>query len=126
MKKFNTLRKYKPIDLSYCDPQTKKGFHKESKSFLRQLAKDVKILDYDLRSNMGGIAVSGEITLHSEHLYVQISRGPFKNDIEALIRTCKGKKDYSGGNNYFFFFNMGEYAEMINLCKKLIDNSTHS
>jgi hypothetical protein len=64
-------------------------------------ALDLPSGSYDLRSNMAGIAVSGEITLHAERIYVQASQ-PFGGfDSGILIRTCKGRKDYVGGPNNF-------------------------
>ena len=56
---------------------------------------------YDLRSNQAGIAVSGEIILHSDHLYVQVSQLAMGHRSGVLFRNCKGRKDYVGGPNNF-------------------------
>lgn len=56
---------------------------------------------FDLRANRGGIAVSGEITMHHEQLYVQVCRPATRADTGILIRTCRGRKDYTGGRNHF-------------------------
>ena len=56
---------------------------------------------YDLRSNAGGIAVSGEITLHHEHVYIQVSQSSMGPESGVLIRTCEGRRDYTGGRNHF-------------------------
>jgi hypothetical protein len=56
---------------------------------------------YYLRSNQAGIAVSGEITLHGDHLYVQVSQSAMGYHSGVLFRTCKGRKDYVGGPNNF-------------------------
>jgi hypothetical protein len=52
---------------------------------------------YDIRWNPGGIAVSGDHRLHSDKLYVAMDDncgfGFF------YFRSCKGRKDYSGGPN---------------------------
>lgn len=48
---------------------------------------------YDVRFNAGGPAVSGEATLHHDSFYVQISQ------TGVMFRTCKGRKDYTGGPN---------------------------
>ncbi len=56
---------------------------------------------YDLRSNAGGIAVSGEATLHPDHLYVQACQPATGHDTGILFRTCQGRKDYHGGPNNF-------------------------
>ena len=55
----------------------------------------------DLRSNPAGIAVSGEITLHTECLYVQASQSVMGNANGILFRTCKGRKDYVGDSTNF-------------------------
>ena len=57
--------------------------------------------EYDLRSNQGGIAVSGEITLHHERVYVQVSQPATGADTGILIRTCAGRRDYTGGRNHY-------------------------
>jgi hypothetical protein len=42
--------------------------------------------DYDLRSNEAGLAVSGEITLHADRLYVQVSQSAMGYDaMEPLV-----------------------------------------
>jgi len=53
---------------------------------------------YEGRVNKAGIAVSGEVTLHTDTHYIQFSQswnGKF------LVRSCKGRKDYTGGCNHF-------------------------
>lgn len=55
---------------------------------------------YDLRFNAGGSAVSGEVTLHTDYLYIQISQNWQGHEI--LARYCEGRKDYYGGANNFF------------------------
>lgn len=52
----------------------------------------------DVRWNPGGIAVSGEVTVHGDHVYVMISADV---DVGALVRTCRGRKDYTGGRNQY-------------------------
>src|SRR5271165_6273454 len=47
------------------------------------------------------IAVSGEITLHHERLYVQVCQPATGSDSGILIRSCKGRADYTGGPNNF-------------------------
>ena len=85
------------------DAAAKLLFHSRARSQLRRVAMALGLRprDYDLRSNQGGIAVSGEITLHSDHLYVQVSQSAMGYHSGVLFRTCKGRKDYSGGPNNF-------------------------
>ena len=85
------------------DPERKELFHSEARRRLRELAAALGFAkqDYDLRSNAGGIAVSGEVTLHAAHLYVQASQLATRSDTGILFRTCAGHKDYVGGQNHF-------------------------
>ncbi len=85
------------------DSERKQQFHNYARRQLRKLATRLGLLagDYDLRTNRAGIAVSGEITLHADRLYVQVSQ-PFGGfDSGVMFRTCKGCKDYVGGPNNF-------------------------
>ena len=92
------------LDCAYNEAQ-KRSFHATAQSRLRQLAiieLQLEPNSFDIRSNKGGIAVSGEITLHHDKVYVQVSQ-PFGGDgtTGILIRTCKGQRDYTGGHNHF-------------------------
>lgn len=80
------------------DAAQKRLFHSTARARLRRLAMELSLPtgSYDLRSNQGGIAVSGEVTLHHEQVYVQVSQG-FGPGV--LIRTCRGRRDYTGGPN---------------------------
>lgn len=90
------------IDCGY-DPDAKHRFHTTARARLRLLASELRLPagSYDLRSNLGGIAVSGEITLHHEAVYVQVSQSALGGGMGVLIRTCRGRRDYSGGQNNF-------------------------
>jgi hypothetical protein len=57
------------------NPEHKALFHRRGEALLVQIAQDLGYHQdqYDLRSNPAGIAVSGEITLHTDDLYVQFS-----------------------------------------------------
>ena len=56
---------------------------------------------FDLRCNAGGVAVSGEITLHYDTVYIQVSQSSMGPENGVLIRTCEGRRDYTGGRNHF-------------------------
>lgn len=94
-------------DLGYCDPVIKNAFHREGKKVLHLLAQHMGLLpgSYQVRSNKGGIAVSGEIILHSGTRYVMLCQA-FMADGSSniLFRSCKGQKDYTGGPNNFASF----------------------
>jgi len=85
------------------DEQHKRRFHTTARSRLRRLAAELNLPpgSYDLRSNMAGVAVSGEVTLHHGRVYIQVSQFVLSSGHGILIRTCKGRKDYTGGPNHF-------------------------
>jgi hypothetical protein len=82
--------------------EQKRSFHATARRRLRQLADILgwAPATYDLRSNQGGIAVSGEITLHHDRLYIQVCQPATGHDSGILIRTCEGRRDYHGGRNH--------------------------
>jgi hypothetical protein len=85
------------------DGAQKRRFHSTARARLRKLAVELRLPagSYDLRSNQGGVAVSGEITLHHEAVYIQISQPATGWDSGILVRTCRGRRDYTGGPNTF-------------------------
>lgn len=85
------------------DAEAKRIFHSRARSQLRRIATALGLEpgSYDLRSNQAGIAVSGEITLHADHLYVQVSQSAMGPHSGVMFRTCEGRKDYRGGPNNF-------------------------
>lgn len=89
------------MTLRYCyDDKAKQATASQYKCALRKVAKSLGLNtgQYDLRFNAGGIAVWGEVTLHTDTHYIQASSD---HDMSVLIRTCKGRKDYSGGPNHY-------------------------
>lgn len=64
-------------------------------SVLRAIARDLQLAkeSYSIRFNPGGIAVSGDATLHSNWFYLTIC------EVGVMWRTCEGQKDYHGGPN---------------------------
>jgi len=76
-------------------------FHREGKRILNQIAQKLGLQagEYSIRSNMGGIAVSGEVTLHADWIYIQFSQSSLGPDFGFMWRTCKHQKDYTGGPN---------------------------
>jgi len=96
------------------DPEVKQRFHTAARAQLRRLATTLGLPpgSFDLRSNLGGIAVSGEITLHHDDVYIQVCQpasgaprvrpaaGPRTGFSGILIRTCQGRCDYTGGPNH--------------------------
>ena len=90
---------------------SKKEFTRIRKKWMNQLIQIMGLekADYDLRYNAGGPAVMGEVTLHTDKVYVQLldsQCGPI------MFRTVTGRKDYSGGANHW-----GDFAEVEDIEK---------
>lgn len=81
------------------DKQQKRRFHTTARSRLKKLVAELALPpgSFDLRSNRAGIAVSGEITLHHDRTYIQVGQFGLSSGHGILIRTCKGRKDYTSG-----------------------------
>ena len=86
-------------DIGYDAPR-KRMFRAEATRLLKQLAGALGLgkADYDLRCNEGGVAVSGEATLHADALYVQVSQWSCG---AVLYRRCDGRRDYRGQMNHW-------------------------
>lgn len=90
--------------IAYVDHSVKQRWHSQARAKLRALADRLGLErgTYDIRSNYGGIAVSGEATLHGEFIYVQVSQPSFSDASHGvLFRRCNGRKDYVGGMNHY-------------------------
>src|ERR1700693_4764539 len=85
------------------DPEVKQRFHTTAGARLRRRATTLGFPSgsFDLRSNPGGIAVSGEITLHHDDVYIQVCQPATGTDSGILIRSCQGSRDYTGGRKHF-------------------------
>jgi hypothetical protein len=85
--------------------QAKKAFHRVAAKYLKRLHMELGDMYGEgvLRHNQGGIAVSGEITLHLDHLYVQVSEpfAQFGAKKIVMFRECSSRTDYCGGQNHF-------------------------
>ncbi|MGI9376023.1 MAG: hypothetical protein ACR2PC_08020 [Tsuneonella suprasediminis] len=85
------------------DSDAKAAFHAEARKAMKRLAKALGLErnEIQVRSNMAGIACSGEIILHSAHVYIQLDLGCMGPGHEVMFRSCEGLKDYVGGRNHF-------------------------
>lgn len=81
----------------------KKRFEREARKLLRDVVRLLELPkgSYDLRHNKAGIACSGDYTLHTDQVYVQINLDSLP---AVLVRTCKSRKDYTGGRNQWYSF----------------------
>lgn len=81
----------------------KRDFHLAARRQLRRLAEALGLApgSYDIRNNAGGVAVSGEIILHTDRIYIHVSQPATGHDTGVMFRTCQGRRDYCGGPNNF-------------------------
>jgi len=84
----------------YEESPVKRKFARKAKKQLKIVAELLGLSpnQYDLRFNPGGPAVSGEITLHTDWIYIQVSKDC---SLGILVRTCRHRKDYTGGPNHW-------------------------
>ncbi len=98
-------------DVSYNDG-LKYMFHAQAQQVLMKLAAQLGYTrgQYDLKSNRGGPAVSGEVTLRADKFYICF--GQFYGACAGMFmwRTCKGLKDKTGGHNRWV-----HYSKLKNL-----------
>lgn len=85
------------------DSARKNAFHHAARTQLKALANHLGWTNcsYDLRSNLAGIAVCGDTTLHHDHIYISVSQCRPGAGTGILIRSCKGLKDFVGGTNAY-------------------------
>lgn len=127
-------------NLSYLDDEKiKDDAHRHGKRCLSALADLIGCkIDgrYSIRSNKAGIAVSGEVTLHTDPIpgyhngiYVQLSQwacGTAGSDNASLLyRSCRSKSDYTGGVNNWIsiseaFGNVDRLAAFAAKCKRIM------
>lgn len=112
------LQTVRPVIHAYSeeDAANKEQFHRTGVALLRQIARDLGYASgsYDVRSNKGGIAVSGEIILHSDDLYVQFSCSAFGSELQMMYRRCQHRRDYTGERNHFLPFEaLRDYNQVI-------------
>jgi hypothetical protein len=94
----------------------KDRFHSMGRARLRAVAKTMGLASgsYDIRSNKAGPAITVEVTLHAERFYLQIGGSCGRR---ILLRQCKGRKDYCGGQNFFLpLALLNDVTEMARHC----------
>lgn len=79
------------------DGEMKEEWKKRAMAVLRKVAKDLHLVagTYTISFNPGGIAVSGDATLHHDRVYVSLSPSGWSDSV-GYARRCAGQKDYGG------------------------------
>lgn len=83
------------------DEAAKRVFHREGRQAMCRLAEALELEpgSYDVRSDKGGVAISGDITLHGEDVWVRLSLSPFGAGREVAFRRVNGRTDHFGDRN---------------------------
>jgi hypothetical protein len=109
---------------------TKIGFHRKFAKVLREVAQELGLTDYEVRSCKGGPAVYGEVILHAPTIYIEIFGdacvySPDTNSTQVLYRSCTGLKDYRGGRNRWMALAtlVGNRAEALPLLRAAMAQS---
>jgi hypothetical protein len=99
------------VNLSY-KPDAKARWHRLARQVAKALAFHMGLCpgEFSIRHNKAGIAVSGETTLHADDIYIDLSIPCFGPAQGFMYRSCKGRKDYTGGQNRWMKFD-----ELLNL-----------
>lgn len=85
-------------------PEFKDRWHRVGKKVLEQVAKELGYSKgtYDIRCNKAGPAVSGEVTLHTDNIYIQLCASTcMGGGRDIMYRSVKNRKDYTGRHNNF-------------------------
>lgn len=85
--------------------EEKKQFAVLSKKSCSRLQQKLRLAPFEIRRNEGGIAVSGETTLHGMRrdgvgIYIQFTCDGFSENA-ALVRMVTSMKDFTGAANQY-------------------------
>lgn len=85
------------------DDGAKRAYHAQGRTALRHLADALRLErgDFDITSCVGGPAAAGEISLHSNELYVMIGIDWPEEHRHVLFRRVASRTDYTGGPNHW-------------------------
>lgn len=114
LKRFVSLTKGASYNVDLKDEYKRLG-----KKILKEIAEKMGLLpsEYDIRWNPGGIACSGDHTLHTDYVYLALHDNSGAGWF--YYRTCKGRNDYSGGPNQivnwnaFIVYGLDELARIL-------------
>lgn len=93
------LTRFVALSSKSYDDVAKKEYQALGRKLLKALAEIMGLQkgEFDIRWNPGGIACAGDHTLHTDWFYLalhdNLGMGWF------YYRTCKSRKDYTGGHN---------------------------
>ena len=124
MKRFKPLQDVAGKSYAYCDPRAKNLLHRRARSFLKELADELRLDPYDISSNKAGVACSGEITLRAPTLHVWVQEAcTSPDDLIIVIRGVRGPKDYEGLQNRQMRVSRAGARVIVAACRNAIEQS---
>lgn len=105
-----------PTEVAYNE-KAKTEFKTLCREALTVLAEELELKQYDVRFNAGGIAVSGDATLHGmwedgKGIYVTVNKDGMSPGL--MYRTVKSMTDYTGGqNNWIRFNDLRDFSQVV-------------
>ena len=101
----------------------KEEFHKQGTRLLKKVLSELGV-DGDVRSCKGGPAVCGEVILHTDKVYVCLCVPSFGAALQFYFRTCRGRRDYSGGPNRWYSWEKlaAEPAEFVYILRDMTNS----
>jgi hypothetical protein len=105
-------------EASYNAP-FKEQFKRVGKKAMMEFADLLELKQVDIHFNQGGIAVSGDLILmgmwsEGDGIYVSMNKDfPNKPWGDVLFRTIKHMKDFTGGSNNYFRFELLRFPEAL-------------
>ena len=92
------------------DFMNKQEFARLGKKLAKFIAKSLGLPkgSYTVRWNAGGDAVSGDVILHAEHLYINFGQSCLGN--QFMYRWCQDQQDFTGGRNRWM-----NWTELLNI-----------
>lgn len=93
-------------NLARNDYYNKQEYRNLGRKILKYIAKALNLQkgDYEIRFNAGGQACSGDNILHHKNFYLNLSDN--LNSGWFYYRICNGLKDYSGGPNIIYHWDV--------------------
>jgi hypothetical protein len=74
-----------------------------------------------VRSNKGGIAVTGEVTLHADNLYVQVCDAWGGNHLQLLF-ALEGAQGLLRGHEHNLNFHLASFDDIVQFCQRITRN----
>ena len=107
------------MDAAPYNASAKRRWLNAARLACKSVAKDLGLAPgtFDIRTYEGGIAVPGEVILHGESVYLCLGTSMPGGELIGFARSCKGRKDYSGGVNRWLSTRM-TFDKMVQVCRE--------